>query len=524
LFLAFAQAFLIKLKSQISRKGFESMLSFAPFYQEYLDKLAAYTLVSSIVYTDQSTIAPKKGLPYSNKMMSILAKESFKISNDPETIAKIKEYAKTLEEGSLEKKEVDLRLEELAATENVPADVYASFVKARADSEMIWHEAKEKNDYELFKPYLKDVMDKTLEMMKYSPKYTGDNAYDVMLDQYEKGMSQEFFDAFFDEIKKELVPFIAKLHEEGTDIDDSFLETPVDIATQEKFNLAILDDLKMDPGRVYLSTTEHPFTDFISHNDVRITTHYYPNRFLSAVLSTVHEYGHALYSLQTNEEFDGTMLKNAVGSAAHESQSRLLENYIGRSKAFWQANYDLLCEQVPAFKAVSIDELHAMINTTHNGLVRTEADELTYPLHILIRYELEKEIANGTVDYDTLPQAWADKYEQYLGIRPTSMSNGVLQDMHWSAGYLGYFPTYALGSAIAAQLFNKMSQDLNVDELLLNHQFDVIAKWLLENVHQYGASKGMLEIVEEVCGEPFNVKYYIDYLKDKYSKLYQLDK
>jgi carboxypeptidase Taq len=165
-----------------------------------------------------------------------------------------------------------------------------------------------------------------------------------------------------------------------------------------------------------------------------------------------------------------------------------------------------------------------MINTTHNGLVRTEADELSYPLHILIRYELEKEIANGTVDYDTLPQAWADKYEQYLGIRPTSMSNGILQDMHWSAGYLGYFPTYALGSAIAAQLFNKMSQDLNVDELLLNHQFDVIAKWLLENVHQYGASKGMLEIVEEVCGEPFNIKYYIDYLKDKYSKLYKLDK
>lgn len=499
------------------------MLKFKPFYQEYLDTLAAYQLAYSTIYFEQYTFAPKKGIPYSNKMLSILSKESFEIENNPETIEKIQAYAKELEVGTLEKQEIDLRLEKLADTQNIPSDVYANYVKTRADSELAWHEAKEKNDYSLFKPHLEAIMTTTLELLKYSPKYNGSNAYDILLDQYEKGMNQEKYDAFFTTVKEKLVPLIQKIQASPYQIDDAPLFQNFDIKRQEQFMETISKFLQIDPERVYLSTTEHPFTDFFSHDDVRITTHYYPDTFLSAILSTVHEYGHALYGLQMNPDFQGTMLCEAVGSAAHESQSRFLENHVGRSLAFWKANYNDLIEQFPEFKNVSVEDLVAMINRSQCDLIRTEADELTYPLHILIRYELEKEIANGTVNYDTLNQKWADKYEEYLGVRPKDDTTGILQDMHWSTGYLGYFPTYALGSAMAAQLYATMEKQIDVEKALETHHFEEISNWLEANVHHYAASKTMMEIVEEVSNEPFDPNYYTDYLIKKYSKLYHLD-
>ncbi|TGY67357.1 carboxypeptidase M32 [Dubosiella muris] len=497
-------------------------LQFEPFYEEYLKKLAAYNLASATMYTDQWTVAPSAGIPHANEMMAILAQELFQIENDPAMIEKIEAYHKTLPEGSLEQKEVKMRLDDLGHTRNVPADVYRDFVKARNDAGYYWHQAKEKNDYALFKPYLVDLMNKSIEYMKYSPKYTGDNLYDVFLDAYEPGMNEEKYDAFFDVVKTELVPFIAKLRAEGRTIDDSMLSKSFDIERQERFMDTIMRYLRVDPTRVSLGTTEHPFTNFLSHNDMRITTHYYPDRFLSAILSTVHEYGHALYGLQMDEMFEGTKLNENVGSAAHESQSRFLENHIGRSKAFWQANYDELVKQFPEFEAVGLDALVDMINVSEPGLIRTEADELTYPLHILIRYELEKDMAEGKMDYDQLPTLWADKYEQYLGVRPQTDSEGVLQDVHWSDGYLGYFPTYALGSAYAAQLYHTMAKQIDVDKALREGRMEEITNWLKDNVHHYAGSKTMAEIVEIVSGEPFDPHYYVDYLKDKYSKLYGL--
>lgn len=498
------------------------MLKFEPFYEEYVKTLDAFHLAFSTIYFEQMTIAPKKGIPYSNEMLSRLSKQAFQIENNPETVQKIKEYAKTLPEGSLEKKEVDFRLEKLADSENIPSDVYAHYVKVKADSELAWHEAKETNNYEHFKPHLQAIMKETLDLLKYSPKFNGNNAYDLLLDQYEKGMTQEKYDAFFKNVKEKLVPLIQKIKEKPQ-IEDAPLHATYDLDRQEKFMDEICKYMQVDPEKVYLSTTEHPFTDFFSHNDTRITTHYYPDQFLSAILSTVHEYGHALYGLQMDADFEGTMLCEAVGSAAHESQSRFLENHIGRSKAFWQANYPKLVELFPEFKEVSIDDLVDMINKTECSLVRTEADELTYPLHIMIRYEMEKDIANQNVDYDKLPEIWADKYEEYLGVRPQNYSEGILQDMHWSTGYLGYFPTYALGSAYAAQIYATMEKQIDVEKALLTNHFEEITNWLEKNVHHYAASKSMAEIVEEVSGEPFNPDYYTDYLIKKYTKLYHLD-
>ncbi len=497
-------------------------LEFAPFYQELIDQLAAYQLATSTIYTDMYTIAPKKGAPRAGEAMAVLSQAAFELEHDPETIAKIEEYAKTLPEGSLEKKEISYRLENLEDTKNIPSEFVLACAKDQSESETLWHEAKEKSDYAMFRPLLEKVINNAIKTATYSPRYNGENAYDLLLDSYEKGMDQEQYDAFFDVVKEELIPLIAKVNA-AKPIDTTFMNTEFDIDRQAKFNEKLLEYLNMDPERVYLSTTEHPFTNFYSHDDVRITTHYYPDQFLSAALSTVHEYGHALYALQMDADFDKTMLVNAVGCAAHESQSRFLENHIGRTESFWKANYPMLCEIFPEFKDVPVEDLVRMINASKPSLIRTEADELTYPLHIVIRYEIEKMMADKTLDYDKLPEIWADKYEEYLGIRPENDKVGVLQDMHWSAGNIGYFPSYALGSAYAAQLYEKMAEELDVNEALESGRFDLITDWLEKNVHHYAASMSMKEIVEKVTGKSFDPHIYTNYLKDKYTKLYNLD-
>lgn len=497
-------------------------LHFDPFYEQLLNELAAYNLALSTIYSDQLTIAPKKGALRANEAMAFLSGMAFKLENNPEMVAKIEAYADSLSEDSLEKKELTLRLRSLEDTKCVPADFYQKAIQERANAETAWHEAKEKADYNLFKPHLKNVVNNSLKLETYSPRFNGSNSYDLLLDKFEPGMDEAQYDAFFEVLKSELIPLIEKVRQ-AQPIDTSVLEQKCDIENQEKLGEIVLQLLKADPDRVYLSTTEHPFTNFLSHDDVRITTHYYPDRFISAILSTVHEYGHALYALQTDEDFDKTALAEAIGCAAHESQSRFLENHIGRTRAFWDSLYPSIKALFPQFKDVSKEELYKMVNASECGLVRTEADELTYPLHILIRYEIEKMMANGTLDYDELPNIWANKYEQYLGIRPKNDKEGVLQDMHWSAGDIGYFPSYALGSAFAAQLAEKMAEELNIEEIISNNEFDKIAEWLEKNVHHYGALKPMKEIVEEVTGKPFDPYIYTNYLKKKYSTLYHLE-
>lgn len=497
-------------------------LKFEPFYQQLLDELAAYTLAISTVYSDQMTIAPKKGAMRANEALAFLSGMAFKLENDPEMVKKIEAYAASLPEDSLEKKELDLRLRSLEDTKSIPSDVYQKSVQERANAETAWHEAKEKSNYELFKPHLKNVVNNSLELERYSPRFNGHNSYDLLLDKFEPGMDTQQYDAFFEVLKEELIPFIEKIRK-AKQIDTTIMTQDCDVQKQDILGQYVLDLLKADRDRVYMGTTEHPFTNFLSHDDVRITTHYYPHRLMSAVLSTVHEYGHALYALQTDPDFDKTALADAIGCAAHESQSRFLENHVGRTQAFWDALYPKIVELFPQFQDVSKEELYRMVNASECALIRTEADELTYPLHILIRYEIEKMMADGSLNYDELPTVWADKYEQYLGVRPQNDQEGVLQDMHWSAGDIGYFPSYALGSAFAAQLYEKMAEELDVSELIANNEFETIAKWLEENIHHYGALKPMKEIVEEVSGKPFDPYIYTNYLKDKYSKLYNLE-
>ena len=496
-------------------------MKFEPFYKTYIKTIQAYQLATNTISFEQMTFAPEKGIPYSNEMLAILQKECFQHENNPETIQQIKEYLSRLNSRSLEYKEVSLRLQKIADTQDIPSDEYQAYMQLRNDSTMIWHQAKTNNDYELFKPYLKNVVESTLKISSYSSRFNPDKPYDYLLDLYEKGMTEEKYDAFFSKIKESIIPLIKKVKDSSYTIHDDLLHVPVEIDKQDIFMKEVLRYLQADSKRVYLSTTEHPFTSSFSPDDARITTHYYPDSFLSAILSTVHEYGHALYGLQVDKEFAGTMFYEPY-CAAHESQSRFLENYIGRSKGFWKALLPTLQEQFPIFQNTTLDELYEMINKSECSCIRTEADELTYPLHVLIRYEIEKEMVNGTLDYDQLPEIWANKYENYLQIRPKTNAEGVLQDIHWSDGSIGSFPSYALGSAYAAQLYATMKKQIDIEDVLQSNHFEIITEWLKENVHKYGASLSMEEIVEKVTKEPFNPDYYINYLVDKYTTLYKL--
>ena len=260
-------------------------------------------------------------------------------------------------------------------------------------------------------------------------------------------LNQEKYDVFFNALKEKLVPLIQKVTE-AKQIDDHFLFEEYPVEEQKKFMDHLLQYLHFDPQWGYQNETEHPFTSWTCENDCRTTTKYLVDNVMSAIFSTVHEVGHAYYEHDCDPRFDGMILSDGISSGMHESQSRLCENYLGRRKSFWEYNYPYLQKQFPQqLKDISLDTFMKAVNVSRPSLVRTEADELTYPMHILVRYEIEKGLFNGSISVEGLDQTWADMYEKYLGVRPVNASEGILQDVHWSCGEFGYFPTYALGSA-----------------------------------------------------------------------------
>lgn len=489
--------------------------------KEYTKKKNAYDIALSTLYYDIATIAPKDGIPYRNKMISILSGEAFSHETKYENIKMIEELSKQKDNSKELQKELELVLRDLASIRVLPKDVYVAFTQIKADSQHAWEEAKEKNDYQIFKPHLIKVIEKQKEVLSYVDKKCSD--YDYLLDRYQMGLNMDVYDDFFDKIKKELLPFIKHLLLEGKHIDNHLLFQDFNLEKQKEFMSYLMKYLKADPRKCYITTSEHPFTQFFSSNEARITTHYHVNNVMSAIFSTIHEYGHANYGLHVNPAYEGSALEKNIGYAMHESQSRFMENHIGRNPSFWKPLYPKFQELFPEqLSSVHFDSFMEMINVVQPSFIRTEADELTYPIHILIRYELEKEIFNGNINYDQLDTMWNDKYEEYLGIRVTKDCEGILQDMHWGAADLGYFPTYALGSAFAAQFYHKMKEELDVDTILMQGDFNKIYEWLALHIHQYGAFKSAEDILLDTTQESFQSDYYIKYLKDKYSKLYNL--
>ena len=481
------------------------------------DKCAAYGFAFSVINVDSNNNPPSDALYRRTELQSILSGESFSVFNDP----KIYELLKELEKEELDdfnKRRVSLLIKRLEKKLLVSKDFYVEYNKILSTSIMKWLKYKNRSDWKSYAPYLRDLIEANKELNRH--RNIEGNLYDALLNDHEEGWNTYRYDEFFDGVKKELKPLLDTIVT-STDVDDSFLHKKYDVDTQRKFMKEILEYIGFNDSWVKISESEHPLTTTLCRNDIRFTTKYIEDDISAAILSTMHEAGHAYFNHQIDEKYDGSVIAKSIGAATHESQSRFSENHIGKSKAFWKVNYPKLQEYFEdELGGVSLEEFYKAITRVKPTLVRMQADEITYPFHIMIRYELEKMIFNDEIDVMDLEDAWNEKYKEYLGIDVPSAKEGILQDMHWPYAYFGYFPTYALGSAFAAQFYHQLEKEKDVEELLLNNKYVEIMDWLKVKVHHYANMKSGDEILKEVTGEWFNSSYYINYLKDKYQNIH----
>lgn len=493
-------------------------------FEALVRKMNAYEEATSVMYWDLRTGAPKKSVAGRSEVLGLLSTEVFKMSTSKEMENYITELQKEKDtlplalQKTLEEVQEDFELQK-----KVPADEYNAYVVLCSEAESIWEEAREKSDFNMFEPYLEKLVASTRKMIEYWGEKDG-NAYNRLLDQYEPGMTTEIIDEVFGKLKETIVPLVKKINEKDAQPDTSFLYKTFPKAQQEAFNHHILQQLGYDFEAGRLDETTHPFAIGLNQGDVRITTRYDETDFRSAVFGTIHECGHALYEQNFDPSLSGLPVSDGASMGIHESQSLFYEHFIGHHEGFWKYNYQTLIEHSPEqFKDVPLADYLRAINVSKPSLIRIEADELTYPLHIMIRYEIEKELFNGELAVKDLPKVWNDKYEEYLGIRPENDAEGILQDVHWSGGMFGYFPSYALGYMYAAQLRHAMEKDLpEFDKLCETGDFKPILEWLTKHVHQYGKTKKPLEIMQAATGEGLNANYLANYLQEKYTKLYQL--
>jgi carboxypeptidase Taq len=488
-------------------------------YNEISEKISAYRLALTTLNWDSSTIAPKKGASYRNKMAALLSGELFSIQTSDEYIALIDDLSKeTLDDVTA--REIRLIKNNLDKARYIPKEVFIEYAQLTRDAENVWEKARDDHDYEPFKPYLK----KLIEMTKKVISYRKDDrpVYDQLIDDFETGITLADYDVFFKKLKEEIVPFLHKIIDKKIP-EPTWLTRDVPIEQQRKVVDILMEYLNYDKESGYIGESAHPFSSHFSIHDNRVTVRYHQDMFTSSIFALIHEVGHATYNGQVDEDYQGRAIADSMTYGMHESQSRLYENMVGRSRAFWSSIYPKVQSVVDALHDVTLDDFILGINHVALSLIRIEADELTYPLHIMVRYEIEQGLFDGTYDVEGLDQVWSDKYEEYLGIRPPHNGLGILQDIHWSGGAFGYFPTYALGSAYSAQWMMAMQKDIDVDHCLENNDFRAVNEWLKQHVHRHGGVYEPNELLFAVTGENFNPQYYVDYLKDKYSKLYDIN-
>ncbi len=492
-------------------------------YKETRKKLAALNYAFFLIGWDSETEAPKGCFEHRSEMIGVLSEEEFKTSTSPEYIKVVNElFAHSDQLDDLMQREIKKVKKDLDKQLKVPMNEYVEFSMLLAKSQNVWAEAKVTNDFSKFAPYLEKIIVFQKKMMKYyeTPEVKG---FDVILDNFEEGATEAFYDNFFDTLKRDLVPFVKQVTSRNLPAEHKLDNLLFDKTRQKEFSKYLMDVLAFDQDRGLIKESEHPFTSGAGTTEVRVTTHYYEDNLFSNIFSVIHELGHATYEQQVNPILDDTTLGGGATMAMHESQSRFFENILGRSYAFWQAHYPKLQEIFKEeLKNVTLDDFYQLVNVSKRTLIRTEADELTYPLHIMVRYDIEKALFENKLKVEDLPKAWSKLMKDYLDVEVPSDKEGVLQDIHWAGGMFGYFPTYALGSAIGAQIYSVMQKELDVDAILLQGNTKPINDWLKEHIHQYGGSKTPNEMLLMLMNEKFNPQYYITYLKNKYSKIYNI--
>ncbi len=391
-----------------------------------------------------------------------------------------------------------------------------------SESHGIWDKAKKVSDFNLFAP----ILTKIVQLKRKQAEYLGHtiSPYDALLDEFEPNFTSEDASVIFNDLKKFLVPFIQKIKDKGIIFDKSKMFGKFDLIKQKEFNEVIAKQIGYDFEAGRMDTASHPFMTTIHPGDFRVTTRYDEKDYFYSLSSAIHEVGHALYEQGLKPEHFGTPLGSYLSLGVHESQSRTWENIVGKSLSFWKYFYPKLQNFFPEpYSSISVEEFYKLINNVGPSLIRVESDEVTYNLHIIIRFEIEKELIEGSIEVSDLPKIWSAKYKEYLGVDVPNDGVGVLQDVHWASGLFGYFPTYTLGNLYSAQFYQQAKKEvMNMEQIFEKGQFQPFLEWLRKNIHQHGKLYTASELCVRVTGEPLNSKYYIDYLKEKFGSLYKI--
>lgn len=481
---------------------------------EYLRNIADANYIATLMHWEMDVVAPKKSIDYLIDVKTKVELESFKLATSPkfkellDNVIKSSEFNEITKEEQIYLKQLQKDYEKEAL---VPEDFYAEYSSLCSEANAIWAEAKNKKDYQLFKPYLIKIIEYTKKYYMY--KYpNSDNLYDEMLNEYEEGLTSNKIDELFSRLKEELIPIIKnlKIKSSTTKLEKYTNEELLSIARY------LLEYIGFDNTRGTLGIYPHGYTCKLNNNDVRIAFSNNKSIF-DHVCTIIHEGGHGIFEQSISPNLAKYPIYDINKYALHESQSRFFENILGRNKNFWIPIYDEIKSKLKL--NISIDEFVNELNKAEPSLIRTEADELTYCLHIILRYEIEKGLFNGEINPEDLPTIWNKKMKEYLGIDVPNDADGLLQDVHWSQGSFGYFPSYLIGSIFDGMLIENINKNVgNINTLLKEGKIKEITKYLQENIYAYGGAYNINEVCQRLCHQDLTIEPLVKYFKSKYQK------
>jgi carboxypeptidase Taq len=488
-----------------------------------LAEIADLNYISALLGWDQQTYMPSGGAEARGNQMALVGRMAHERGTSAELgklLDELKPYAATLDPDSDDARLIKVTARDFDKATHIPSSHIVEFTQVTTLAQQAWMDARQKSDFTIFRPHLEKIVDLRLEYASFFPDF--DLPYDALLDDFEPGMKTEDVKVIFEGLRPKLVELIKAIAAKPL-VDDSFLHQHFDQDKQWRFGEEVITKFGYDWKRGRQDKAAHPFTTEFGLNDVRITTRVDPDFLNPMLFGTMHECGHALYGQGVAPELERTGLERGASLGVHESQSRMWENLVGRSLPFWEYFYPRLQEVFPQFSAVPLNRFYKGINKVMPSYIRVEADEATYNLHIMLRLDMELALLEGKVSVKDLPSVWNVKMQEYLGITPPDDAMGVLQDIHWSGGMIGYFSTYSLGNLISAQLWEKINQDIpDLDEQIRNGKFETLLGWLRENVHRYGAKFEPQELMLKVTGSKIDPTAYIRYLNKKFGEIYGL--
>jgi carboxypeptidase Taq len=488
-----------------------------------LAEILDLSYTAALLGWDQQTYMPPGGAEARGNQLALLGRlvhERATSSELGKLLDELKPYTASLDPDSDDARLVKVTARGYEKAIRVPTKHVVEFSQVTTLGQQAWVEARAKSDFSIFRPHLEKIVALRQEYASFFPNF--EHPYDALLDDFEPNMKTADVKAIFDGLRPRQVELIKAIAGKPL-VDDSFLHQPFDEKKQWNFGVEVITKFGYDWNCGRQDKAPHPFTTSFGIHDVRITTRVAPDFINSMLFGTMHECGHALYGQGVPPELERTGLEGGASLAVHESQSRMWENLVGRSFPFWQYFYPRLQEIFPQLAGVPLEKFYKGINKVQPSFIRVEADEATYNLHIMLRLEMEIALLEGKVAAKDMPDLWNAKMQEYLGVTPPNDAKGVLQDIHWSGGSIGYFSTYALGNLISVQLWEKINQDIpDLVEQIRQGKFETLLGWLREKIHRHGGKFEPQELVQKVTGSKIDPAPYVRYLTKKYSEIYNL--